>query len=257
MRAVVLAMLPFLMSACVFPSTYEAEVARGRALEKSLSERRAELGDLQRQLAELNKTRESLEITRQALDQERIELMERNEDLRLSTEGLAQKLEDERLAKLEAAQQVQSLSGSYQNLVDELESEVQAGRIEIQRLEGRLQVRALDRILFASGSAEITGEGAGVLKRVATQIKKIPGQTVRVEGHTDNVPIATQRFPSNWELSASRAARVVRAFQDAGIAPDKLEAVGYGENKPIESNDTAEGRSRNRRIEIVLVPVEG
>jgi chemotaxis protein MotB len=77
---------------------------------------------------------------------------------------------------------------------------------------------------------------------------------VRIEGHTDNVPIKTAKFPSNWELSSARATRVVRAFIDAGIEPTKIAAVGRAEFTPIDSNDTPQGRSRNRRIEIILIP---
>ena len=253
-RIGVVTLLPCLWG-CVLSSTYEAEVARGRALEKSIEERRAELREVRQKLSDLQRDKQSLELTSESLTRERIELMERNEDLRLESQTLGERLERERVAREEASQQVQQLSGSYKSLVDELEQEVQSGRIEIQRLQGRLQVRALDQILFPSGSADITKEGLSVLTRVAKQIEKIPGQTVRVEGHTDNIPISTARFPSNWELSSARAARVVRAFQDAGIEGDKLEAVGFGPNRPIDSNETPEGRSRNRRIEIVLVPV--
>jgi len=244
-------------SGCVLSSTYEAEVARVRALEKSVAAERAQRAAIEKRLDELNASKSSLELTSASLQEQRIELMERNEDLRLVRQELEKRLEDERLAREAAAEQVQSLSGTYQSLVDELESEVQAGRIEIQKLQGKLQVRALDRILFASGSADITKEGERVLQRVAEQIGKLPNQSIRVEGHTDNVPISTDRFPSNWELSAARAARVVRAFEAAGIPADRLEAVGFGPNQPIESNGTANGRSRNRRIEIVLVPDEG
>ncbi len=245
------------LGGCVLTSTYEAEVARVRALEKSVASERAERTALERRLSDLSKERESLELTSSSLEQQRTELMERNEDLRVAGQQLEQRLEEERIAREQAAAQVQSLSGTYQSLVDELENEVQSGRIEIQRLQGRLQVRALDRILFASGSAEITQEGENVLTRVAKQILKLPDQSVRVEGHTDNVPISTALFPSNWELSAARAARVVRAFEAAGVPSDRLEAVGFGPNRPLESNDSGKGRSRNRRIEIVLVPVEG
>jgi len=253
----VCSLLPWLTGCVVLASTYEAEVARSRALEKSLNERRQDVTELERRVAALREEQQALELTTKALEEQRVDLMDRTEDLRLASEQLAAELQREKFAREEATQQVKALSGSYQSLVDELEQEVQSGRLEIQRLQGRLQVRALDRILFPSGSAQVTKQGSEVLTRVAEQVKKIPGQSVRIEGHTDNVPISTPRFPSNWELSAARAAQVVRVFEAAGIASDKLEAVGFGPNRPIESNATAEGRSRNRRIEIVLVPEEG
>jgi len=96
--------------------------------------------------------------------------------------------------------------------------------------------------------------------KVGAALKAIQDKAIRVEGHTDNVPIATSlqdRFASNWELSTARATAVVRYLQDkAGIAPDHLIAAGYGEFRPIAPNTTPEGRTQNRRIEIVLVPVE-
>ena len=240
---------------CVLSSTYEAEVARGKDLETRVQQRDAELAKLREELGEALKQSENLAVARDSLSREQIALRERYEDLRIDRETLEQKLEAERGARVQADSQVKELSGTYTNLVEELEEEVSSGKIEIQKLRGQLQVRALDRILFASGSADLKSDGKAVLKKLAAQILKIPDQRVRVEGHTDNVPIATARFPSNWELSASRAAQVVRAFEEAGIDATRLEAIGFGPNRPIEDNATPEGRSRNRRIEIVLVPL--
>jgi chemotaxis protein MotB len=240
----------------VLSSTYEAEVARGNGLEARVAERDAELAKLRGQLAEEQKQSENLEVARDSLSREQIALRERYEDLRIDRETLEQQLEAERGARVQADSQVKELSGTYTNLVEELESEVASGKLEIQKLRGQLQVRALDRILFASGSAELKPDGRAVLKKLGAQIRKLPDQRVRVEGHTDDVPIATARFPSNWELSAARAAQVVRAFEEAGLDPKRLEAIGFGPNRPIEDNAKPEGRSRNRRIEIVLVPVE-
>ncbi len=243
------------LGGCVLSSTYEAEVARGKQLETRVQERDAELAQLRGELADARKQSENLEVARDSLSREQSALRERYEDLRIDRETLEEQLEVERGARAQADSQVKELSGTYTNLVEELEQEVSSGKIEIQKLKGQLQVRALDRILFASGSAELKPEGKAVLKKLATQILKLPDQRVRVEGHTDNVPISTARFPSNWELSASRAAQVVRAFEEAGLDSTRLEAIGFGPNRPIEDNATAEGRSRNRRIEIVLVPV--
>lgn len=110
-----------------------------------------------------------------------------------------------------------------------------------------------DFILFDFGKADINPEGFPFLDKLITLLNKIP-YPVRVEGHTDNVPIKTRRFPSNWELSIARAVNVVKYFAAAGrIDPHRLSAVGYGESRPIGPNDTAANRARNRRVEIVLV----
>jgi chemotaxis protein MotB len=109
-----------------------------------------------------------------------------------------------------------------------------------------------DELLFASGSAQLTDQGLKMLDRVGMVIKALE-RTIRVEGHTDDLPIATYRFPSNWELSTQRAVNVVKYFSDrAGIAPDLLSAAGYGESRPREANDSPAARSRNRRVEIIL-----
>ncbi len=107
-------------------------------------------------------------------------------------------------------------------------------------------------LLFPSGSAEL-GKGAdAVLGKLAEIVREMPKNPVVIEGHTDNVPIHTARFPSNWELSAARAARVVRRLAALGVSPKRLAAVGYGPHHPVADNSTPQGRNRNRRVVMVL-----
>jgi chemotaxis protein MotB len=114
-----------------------------------------------------------------------------------------------------------------------------------------------DSILFNFGKAEINASGYPVLDKIATVIQSIRNP-VRIEGHTDDIPISTWRFPSNWELSTARAVQVLKYFITAGkIEPQRLSAVGYGEAKPVSPNDTPENRAKNRRVEIVLVTKDG
>lgn len=109
-----------------------------------------------------------------------------------------------------------------------------------------------DALLFRTGSARITEQGAQLLQRIGDVIKPLD-RRIRVEGHTDDLPIATRRYPSNWELSAARAVEVVRFFaEQAGISPTLLSAAGYGSFKPKASNDTEANRAANRRVEIIL-----
>lgn len=246
------------LTGCLVPRVdYEAEVARNRALVIEREEREAHIAKLEERIRLLQQEGRTLELERKSLNQERIELIDSIENLRIGNSGLADELAREREIRQEREAEIRQISGTYSRLVDELENEVEAGKLEIHRLEGRLQVRALDRILFDSGSTRIKQEGQEVLAAVAEQIQKIGGHGIRVEGHTDDVPIATDRFPSNWELSAARAAVVVRFFIENGLDPLRLEAVGVGEHHPIAPNDTNEHRARNRRIEIVLVPEHG
>ena len=112
-----------------------------------------------------------------------------------------------------------------------------------------------DKLLFASGSAHLSTGGATLLDKVARIIKPLR-RSIRVEGHTDNRPIATPLFPSNWELSTARAISVVKYMIDrAGIAPQSLSAAGYGDSRPLEKNDSQAHMARNRRVEIILEPV--
>jgi chemotaxis protein MotB len=116
-----------------------------------------------------------------------------------------------------------------------------------------LVIRLLtDKLLFGSGSATVQAEGRGLLTQVGTLLRAENQHVIRVRGFTDPIPIHTAAFPSNWELSAGRAASVVRAFAGAGVAPQRLEASGRASLDPLATNATAVGRARNRRVEVLL-----
>jgi chemotaxis protein MotB len=123
--------------------------------------------------------------------------------------------------------------------------------VEIQLQENGLMFRIQAPFLFASGQADLLGESGQVLDELSVLFRKFPYQ-VRVEGHTDSLPIHSVRYPSIWELSAARAVTVARDFQGLGLPPERIAATGYGEFHPIEDNETAAGRGKNRRVEIFL-----
>ena len=144
---------------------------------------------------------------------------------------------------------------------DSLEDQKQFDQLEkTQGLEAQYTPRGIkltldDNLLFNSGSATITAAGLNLLNKVSRVVRPI-GRHIRVEGHTDNVPIATQRYPSNWELSTHRAINVVKYFIHRGrIEPHFLSAVGYGAAKPRVTNNSNIQRARNRRVEIILGPI--
>lgn len=110
-----------------------------------------------------------------------------------------------------------------------------------------------DSALFTSGSADVKSQADDVLGRIAEKLKTMPGR-VFIEGHTDNVPISGGRFSSNWELSAARASSVLHAFVGKGLDPYRFTISGYGEYRPVATNETTEGRGKNRRVELVLMP---
>jgi len=137
------------------------------------------------------------------------------------------------------------LEGSLQPLVD-------ASLVTVRRHEFWLEVEVRTDILFHSGDATLPNTAIPALDALATTLVKYPNP-VRVEGHTDDRPISNRLYPSNWELSAARAASVVHRFANAGLAPARLSVVGFGENRPIQPNDTPAGRDANRRVVIVIL----
>jgi chemotaxis protein MotB len=124
--------------------------------------------------------------------------------------------------------------------------------INVTQTEDWVEVEIKSSLLYGSGSAELEDEAIPILGRLAEILQRYPNQ-IQVEGFTDNLPIRNYLFPSNWELSAARAAGVVNLFMRSGVEPDRMSAVGYGEFKPIADNNTAEGRSKNRRVVLVIM----
>ncbi|MBW2291290.1 MAG: OmpA family protein [Deltaproteobacteria bacterium] len=156
-----------------------------------------------------------------------------------------------------SAKKVTDLSGTYQALVANLESELASGQVEIQQMRDGLQVNVADDVLFLSGSAQIDARGRAMLQKVAEQLLAIPNP-IRVEGHTDDIPISgalASRYPTNWELAGARAASVVRLMAEDGVESSRMRAVSSGEYSPRALNDSDEGRAQNRRIEIRLLPM--
>lgn len=136
---------------------------------------------------------------------------------------------------------------------EEIENAGLADKVSIEMDPRGLIFRFADSALFDLGSADIRSDARAVLDKVGKLIATVE-YDVRIEGHTDDWPISTLRFPSNWELSTGRAASVVRFFiENLGFSPKKLEAAGYGQERPIASNATAQGRQRNRRVDVVLL----
>jgi chemotaxis protein MotB len=147
------------------------------------------------------------------------------------------------------AQVANELETALKQLVD-------ANLVAVRRHEFWLEVEVKTDILFVSGEANLSNKAIPALDALANTLVKYPNP-LRVEGHTDNRPIVTKTYPSNWELSAARAASVVHRFARAGIEPKRLSVIGFGEYRPAQSNDTAAGRDANRRVVIVILAGEG
>ncbi|MGH8550961.1 MAG: OmpA/MotB family protein [Methylococcales bacterium] len=136
----------------------------------------------------------------------------------------------------------------YQRLISEQKLD---GLIELSQAQNAVRMEVNERILFETGEADLKPNGITLLDELANLLQNQPGN-IHIEGHTDNVPIATARFPSNWELSASRASSVARYLIDHSVDPDRLRAIGFADTKPRAGNQTPEGRSKNRRVSLVI-----
>ena len=204
---------------------------------------------------------ESLNRRLGALEQVNRELKGENESLKAKVDELAVQVAEqrERVADLEMMkeQKVQEVSSEYNAMIEKMKTEIAQGQVTITELKGKLTVNMVEAVLFDSGKAEVKKEGLAVLQKVVDVLKDARDKVIRVEGHTDNVPITgalARVYPTNWELSAARAITVTRFLQARGIDAARLSTAAYGEFQPVADNETKEGRAKNRRIEIVLVP---
>jgi chemotaxis protein MotB len=209
-------------------------------------------------LASLNSTvtERDQELDRVRRDQDRLQELLRQEQDRLKQEAAdKQRLEQERAAK-EA--EIERLTKTHEDLTKSLKDDIEKGNITIRQVRDQLTINMVDRVLFDSGKADIKPEGLKVLKQVGDVLKHVADKQIRIEGHTDNVPIGPKikdRFPTNWELSTARATSVIRyLIEEGGVDRTAISAGGYADTRPGASNETEEGRASNRRIEIVLYP---
>lgn len=244
------------------------ELSESRAREEALN-RQVEV--LRQQLTEREAELEARAVELRTLRQQNLDLINLRENQAAEIEGL-----QAGLARLKAAlgraeaevnrtqaaadQAVEQLKQTYDSLVGELKDEIEQGKIKVSQALDQLSVSMVEQILFDSGSADIKPEGRAVLARLGKILKDVTDKQIRIEGHTDDVPIGsrlTSKFPSNWELSALRATNVVKFLSsEVGVDPFRLSASGYSMYRPVASNETQEGRASNRRIEIKLLPAD-
>jgi len=144
--------------------------------------------------------------------------------------------------------------GEYRQLLSKFRALIDAGKLKVRIVEGRMVVVLASDVLFPSGSATLSRDGRAAVAEVAGLLASIPRRQFQVEGHTDNVPISTAQYPSNWELAAARALHVVKTMREAGMPEPRISAASFGDSKPAATNESSEGRAQNRRIEITIVP---
>lgn len=255
-----LCVLAGMTTACVTRKTHLAtldELSKTNADRARLADRVSLLETSNESLASERKglinSVEDLRIDRANLEKERRTLQREIATLQSERDALHGTLQTREAELQTRDRELRNLRGTYDKLVADLESEVASGQIQIEQLREGIRLNMPSEVLFSSGSTLLSDTGIAMLKKVAAQLRDATYRVV-VQGHTDNVPIATARFPSNWELASGRADQVVRLFQGQGIKPERMMGVSYGEYHPVADNATADGRTRNRRIEVRLMP---
>jgi len=165
-------------------------------------------------------------------------------------ETAKKRMEDLRKAQAQA----EARASQFRKLVSQFKQLTDAGKLQVELRENRMIVRLGDQILFDPGKTELKKEGEDALRQVTDVLKAIPNRNFQVAGHTDNIPIKSKRFRSNWDLSTARAVEVVNFMISSGMEPKRLSAAGYADQSPVAANDSPENKAKNRRIEITLVP---
>ncbi len=251
-----------------------AVTAERERLAGELTQMRQRLLVEERERTRLEQERQDLTAgltqAREQLQAEETEIARLEQDRQDLTAGLTQareqlqaeaaeiaRLKEERAAK-EA--EMARLTRTPEDRTNSLKAQSEKGDIKVRQGRDRLTINMVDRVLFNSGQAQIKPTGLKVLKQVSDVLRNVTDKHIRIEGHTDNVPIGVKlrdKFATNWELSTARATSVVRYLvEEGGVDRRMLEADGYADTRPVVANDTAAGKAANRRIDIVLYPKE-
>jgi chemotaxis protein MotB len=236
---------------------HAALTADNTALKAEYDKLTGEAAGLAKDKQALTKDKEELE---QVLKAKADTLSQNISDLRqkvATLEGENKKLKED-IAALQKVKEekVKEVSKTYEQLLQNMKSEIALGQVTISELKGKLTVNMEAAILFDSGKADVKDDGLEILQKMVDTLKSVKDKAIRIEGHTDNVQIVgalTRVFPTNWELSAARAINVTKYLQQQGLDPAILSAAAFAEYKPVADNSTKEGRAKNRRIEITLV----
>jgi chemotaxis protein MotB len=187
-----------------------------------------------------------------------LERLGKNADSLLAEKGSLSNALAETKARLEELRKAQAAADQRAQLFKQLAMKfhkmIDSGQLKVRLRDGRMVIELANDVLFDSGQTSIKPDGQKAISDVAAVLRTIGNRRFQVAGHTDNVPITTARFNSNWELSTERAVVVVRFLIGRGLRPDLLSAAGYGEFDPIAPNDSPANKSKNRRIEITLQP---
>ena len=223
--------------------------------ERDLQAKRLE--DLGAELSTTAADRDQLAADRDQLaaDRDQLSVAERQKKKRIDELVKDMKAtQDELLALRKQQEQTKKRLDAFRELNKRFRALVDTGKLQVDFRNGQMVLKLPSGVLFGSGRAKLSSDGEAALTEVLDILQTFKGRRFLVAGHTDNLPVRSRRFKSNWDLSTARAVSVVQFMIEAGFAPANLGAAGYGEWDPVAANDTAENRQLNRRIEIILVP---
>jgi chemotaxis protein MotB len=211
---------------------------------------RAEVTDLKAKLSESEQRASSLEARLKEMSDNNAALAER-----LNLAGAEKGTLERALEELRARErQAQARLQVFTEMLNKFKAMIDSGKLRVRVVRGRMVVELAENILFDSARADLKKEGQEALTQVAGVLSSIENRDFQVAGHTDNIPIKSAKFPSNWELSTARAVVVTKFLSAQGVDPTRVSAAGYADTQPVASNADPEGRKQNRRIEIVLMP---
>jgi chemotaxis protein MotB len=167
-----------------------------------------------------------------------------------SIEHMKSALKEASIRKME----IEKRMDEFRKLISRFKALTDAGELTIKIVDGRMVVALPSDVLFPSGSAKLSAKGNETIKKVTSLLSTIPDRQYQIEGHTDNVPIRSERFPSNWDLASERALNVLKMMISSGLSENRISAASFSDTKPVSKNTTKEGKAANRRIEIVVIP---
>lgn len=224
------------LTGCVSASKYDE-------LEANHNETAKALKDAREQIAEMTIVITDLQNRLGSTTMDKSNLQSSIEEMKLAMK----EMEERRTMAEKRMKEYEELLRKFQKLID-------TGKLSVKIIDGRMVVSLGSDILFPSGSAQLSPIGQENIREIGKVLRTLGDRKYQIEGHTDNVPIKTAAFPSNWELASARALTVVKGLIEAGMKKENLSAASFADIKPVRENTTAEGRQYNRRIEIVVVP---
>lgn len=249
-RNLLILFLCFWLAGCVSSRKYDEAVEELSVTRQSLADANSEIATAEQEIADSNQQLKALRHQLDTASEELFDLHVKKQDLQRDLNE--SNLQIELLRDLEAERKKRN--EIYAQFVSRLQEMIDAGELSVTIKNGRIVIELPNNILFDSGRSQLNAAGKKAIAQVAETLSQFTDRRFQVEGHTDDKPIKSARYPSNWELSSARALAVVHLLIEAGMEPSNVSAAGFGEFQPKGDNTTPEGRQLNRRIEIVMLP---